>query len=168
MPDIHLQSHAGKYAVAALASAWIAIAISVVTQLEGVSTVPYRDSVGVLTICDGATAADGVDFSKTYTKADCQAMLSRDLPKYDIPLQRCLKPEVYNALPPHRHAALVSLSYNIGGGALCKSSVVRELNSNNVAVACDDFLRFNMAGGHVLQGLTNRRETERKLCLEEN
>lgn len=154
----HAQRNAGKYS-------WIAICIALVAMWEGYSGHVYRDSVGVKTICYGQTAADGADFSKTYTKAECEAMLGRDLPKYDAPLKKCLKPEVYNALPPHRHAALVSLAYNVGTGAVCHSNVVRDLNSGNVVRACNDFLAFNHAGGRVLQGLTNRRQAERKLCL---
>ena len=168
----HLKAHAAKYA-------WVAVAVSMIAPFEGFYGHKYRDSVGVLTICYGATAADGVDFSKTYTKGQCLDMLARDIPKYDAPLKRCIKPEVYNALPVHRHAALVSLAYNIGSGGVCKSSVVRDLNSGNLGHpgnpydargrllpgACNDFLKFDRAGGRVLQGLVNRRRAERVSCL---
>jgi len=93
----------------------VAIAITIVSAFEGFSGKKYYDSVHVATICYGATAADHVDLTRVYTKAQCQLMLGRDLPKYDAPLKKCLKPAVYNALPPHRHAALVSLAYNVGG-----------------------------------------------------
>ena len=154
----HLKAHAAKYA-------WVAVAVSMIAPFEGFYGHKYRDSVGVLTICYGATAADGVDFSKTYTKGQCLDMLARDIPKYDAPLKRCIKPEVYNALPVHRHAALVSLAYNIGSAGVCKSSVVRDLNAGRVQHACNDFLRFDRAGGRVLQGLVNRRRAERVSCL---
>lgn len=157
----HAQRHAGKYA-------WIAICISCCAAWEGYSGHVYRDSVGVQTICYGQTAADGADFTKVYTKAQCLDMLGRDLPKYDAPLQRCLKPEVYNALPAHRHAALVSLAYNVGDVAVCHSSVVRDLNAGNIRQACDNFLLYERAGGRVLLGLQRRREAERQLCLMEN
>ena len=154
----HLKAHAAKYA-------WVAVAVSMIAPFEGFYGHKYHDSVGVLTICYGATAADGVDFSKTYTKGQCLDMLARDIPKYDAPLKRCIKLEVYNALPVHRHAALVSLAYNIGSGGVCKSSVVRDLNAGRVQQACNDFLRFDRAGGRVLQGLVNRRRAERASCL---
>jgi lysozyme len=154
----HLKAHAAKYA-------WVAVAVSMIAPFEGFYGHKYHDSVGVLTICYGATAADGVDFSKTYTKGQCLDMLARDIPKYDAPLKRCIKPEVYNALPVHRHAALVSLAYNIGSGGVCKSSVVRDLNAGRVQQACNDFLKFDRAGGRVLQGLVNRRRAERVSCL---
>lgn len=146
---------------------WIAVAVTAVAAFEGFSSKKYYDSVGVATICYGATAADGVDLSKVYTKAECMDMLGKDLVKYDTDIKRCLHLDVYNALPPQRHAALVSFDYNVGGGAFCKSSVARDLNSGRVQQACDDLLAYNHAGGRVLPGLTNRREAERKMCLAE-
>jgi lysozyme len=147
-------------------AAWLVIAITVVSGFEGFYSKPYKDIVGVETVCYGATAADGVDFSKTYTKAECQQMLGKDLVKYDAQIQKCITPAAYAALPPHRHAALVSLDYNIGPGAFCKSSVVRDLNAGNIAAACKAFLLYDRAGGRVVQGLVNRRKAEEKLCEE--
>jgi GH24 family phage-related lysozyme (muramidase) len=161
----HVSNNRGKYAgmSAALATA----AVLFISPWEGYFSHPYRDSVGVETICYGQTAADHADFSKTYTKAQCLQMLKTDLPKYDAPLQRCIKPEVFNSLPIPRHVALISLSYNIGGAAVCKSRIVVDLNAGRVQAACNDFLAYNHAGGRVLKGLSNRRAAERKLCLEE-
>ena len=147
---------------------WVTICLTCVAGYEGYSGKMYHDSVGVETICYGQTAADGADFSKVYSKAECMDMLGKDLPKYDAPLQKCLQRTVYDTLPPHRHAALVSLSYNVGGAAVCRSSVVRDLNMGNWSKACDDFLLFNRAGGRVLSGLTARRQSERQLCLMDN
>lgn len=157
----HINRHGSKYA-------WIGVCCTLVAGFEGFASRPYRDSVGVRTVCFGQTAADGADFSRVYTKAQCLQLLGRDLPKYDAPLKRCIKPEVYNALPPYRHAALVSLAYNIGAGGVCKSSVVRELNAGRVAAACNDFLKYDRAGGRVLKGLVNRRRAERAACLRSN
>ena len=162
----HFQRHGDKYK----GGAWVAIAITVVSAFEGYSSKPYVDGVGrghPETWCFGETKADGPPppYSKVFTKEECQSELGRDLPKYDAPLQKCLKPAVYAALPPHRHAALVSLAYNVGDSAVCKSRVVRELNAGNVAAACNDFLAFDRANGRVLKGLANRRRAERVLCL---
>ena len=146
-------------------AAWVVIAVSVISVFEGFSSHVYRDAVGVPTICYGATAADHVDLTKTYTKAQCQAILATDIPKYDAQVKSCLLPAVYAALPPHRHAALVSFTYNVGGGAFCKSAVARDLNVGDVAGGCDALLLYNHAGGRVLAGLTTRRQEERTLCL---
>lgn len=157
----HLQAHGSKYA-------WIAVAITMIAPFEGYYGHAYRDVVGVKTICYGATAADGIDFNRTYTKQECLVILAKDLPKYDAPLKRCIKPEIYDALPAHRHAALVSLAYNIGSAGVCRSSVVRDLNAGRVVQACNDFLKFDRGGGRVIQGLVNRRRQERVACLRQD
>lgn len=161
----HIDRNAGRYG---LTGAVLAVAIPFVSQWEGFYPKKYYDSVGVATICYGATAADGVDLSKTYTKAECQEMLGRDLPKYDAQLAKCLTPAAYAAMPPHRHAAMISFTYNVGGGAFCHSAVARNLNAGNIQAACDALLAYNHGGGRVIQGLTNRRVSERKECLRED
>ena len=139
----------------------VAIALPLVANYEGFFGHKYKDSVGVDTICYGATAADHVDMSRTYTKAECQKMLANDLPKYEAQVERC----IHVPMPPHRNAAILSFTYNVGGGALCKSSVARYLNAGQVQRGCDALLLYNRGGGRVIAGLTNRRRSERVLCL---
>ena len=141
------------------------LAATFIGPWEGLYTHPYRDPVGVLTVCYGATAADNVDLSKSYTPAECKDMLAKDLPKYDNQLKSCLKPEVYDALPLHRHAAFISAVYNFGVGTWCHSAMVRDLNAGNTRQACDDLLLYDRAKGKELQGLENRRVAEREWCL---
>ncbi len=147
---------------------WLTVALTVVASLEGYYGHPYRDSVGVKTICYGATAADKVDFSRIYTKAECLDLLGKDLPKYDKQVQKCLTQKAFEAMPPSRHAAIVSFTYNVGGGALCKSSVARNLNAGRIRAACDSLLLYNRAGGRVLRGLTYRRQFEHRMCLKDD
>jgi lysozyme len=147
-------------------AAVLAIAIPLVGNYEGLFLHPYRDVVGVKTVCYGATAADHVDLSRSYTKAECDKMLGDDLPKYDAMIQKCLTKEAYNALPPHRHAALVSFVYNLGPGSVCSGGVGRDLNRGNVSAACHDMLAYDHAGGRRIKGLTIRRQSEYKLCME--
>ncbi|APF12027.1 hypothetical protein BKC11_04965 [Salmonella enterica subsp. enterica serovar Typhimurium] len=45
------------------------------------------------------------------------------------------------------------------------STLLRKLNAGDYAGAADEFLRWNKAGGKVLNGLTRRREAERALFL---
>ncbi|WP_049003403.1 lysozyme, partial [Citrobacter freundii] len=49
--------------------------------------------------------------------------------------------------------------------ALSTSTLLRKLNDGDVKGAADEFLRWNKAGGKVLNGLTRRREAERALFL---
>lgn len=149
---------------------WIAVAIPLVAAFEGLYTHPYRDAVGVLTVCYGATAADHVDLTRSYTPEECKQMLGNDLPKYDAQMRKCLNDKAYNDLQahPHRHAAMVSFVYNLGPGPICKGAVGHDLNAGNIKKACDDILAYNRAGGRVLRGLTTRRQQEHVLCLRDD
>lgn len=61
--------------------------------------------------------------------------------------------------------ALVSFAYNAGSRALSTSTLLKKLNAGDIKGAADEFLRWNKAGGKVLNGLTRRREAERALFL---
>lgn len=142
-------------------AAAIALAIPFVAAFEGYSGHAYRDSVGVLTICYGQTAADGANFNKVYTEAECRQMLGKDLVRYNAMVDACVKVP----LPAHRRAALISFVYNLGQGQLCGGPVARYLNAGNVVAGCNAMLAYNHAGGRVLAGLTRRRQLERAWCL---
>lgn len=62
--------------------------------------------------------------------------------------------------------ALVSFTFNVGSGALHKSTLIKRLNGGDIAGAANEFLRWRYAGGVQLKGLVRRREAERNLFLE--
>jgi lysozyme len=60
--------------------------------------------------------------------------------------------------------ALVCFAYNVGTGALVKSTLLKKAKANSADPSIlDEFLRWNKAGGKALQGLTNRRREEANL-----
>lgn len=138
----------------------MAIAVVFVAGFEGIRQNAYRDPIGVVTVCAGET--QGVKMGDRYTLEECRAMLARRLGEYYDGVRGC----VTAPMSDPQAAAFTSLAYNIGVGAFCKSSVVRNFNAGNVRDACNSMLKFNRAGGIVFPGLTRRREQERKLCLE--
>jgi lysozyme len=142
-------------------SAAIALALPLVAGFEGLRQKAYQDfsPARVWTVCYGET--DGVQRGDTYSKAECDEMLAGRLEDFERGVRAC----VTAPLTPAQMAASISLAYNIGTGAFCKSSVARNFNAGNVRAACDSFLKFNRAGGIVFPGLTRRREAERQLCL---
>lgn len=149
---------------AVLAAAVAAAAAAFVAPWEGLYTKPYRDMVGVLTVCYGET--EGVKASDRYTPAQCRKMLAEKLPRYYSEISACWGPEVEKRLTNNMRIAFTSGAYNFGSGAFCKSSMVRALKAGNRRKACDALLLYNRAGGRVVRGLVNRRKAERKLCLE--
>jgi len=136
-------------------------AVSVVGAFEGLRTTAYRDSVGVPTVCFGETR--GVKMGDRYTPEQCKTMLGDGLVEFEQGMRRCLKNP--DGLPDGPYVAFLSLSYNIGTGAFCGSSVVRDANANDLTDACNAITAWNKAGGRVLQGLVNRRNEERDICL---
>ena len=120
----------------------------------------YRDSVGVLTIGFGHTGPD-VTAGKIISRAEAEQLLKEDLKEAEAGVNRL----VTAALNDNQFSALVSFVFNLGAGALEKSTLLTLLNQSQYQEAADQFLRFDKAGGEQLAGLTRRREAERKLFL---
>ena len=137
----------------------IAIATAAVAMFEGLVLTTYPDVGNVPTYCYGETR--NAEWGRTYTKEQCDAQLSARLREFNAGVNSCVTVE----LPDTRRAAFVSLAYNIGTGAFCKSTVVRKINAGDVQGSCDAILMWNKVKGVVWRGLTKRREQERELCL---
>lgn len=121
----------------------------------------YKDPIGIVTACAGHTKT--AMLGKPYTKPECEALLASDLVEHAEGVLKCtpvLRGRTYQL------AAAVSLAYNIGVGAYCKSTAARQFNAGNFAEACAAFELWNKAGGQVLPGLVSRRQTERAICEE--
>lgn len=141
-------------------AAVLAALVALVGGYEGLRTVAYRDVVGIPTVCFGETRS--VNMGDSYTVDQCKVMLGNGLAEFAIGVDKCLTYPV----PDKSYTAFVSLAYNIGTGAFCKSTVVRKANAGDIAGACNAMTVWNRAGGRVIQGLVNRRADEKRLCLE--
>ena len=139
-----------------------AAAIALIGGFEGLRTIAYRDPVGIPTICFGETR--NVRIGDVKTIDDCKQMLGTRLLEFESGMRACLTNP--DTIPDGAYIASLSLSYNIGTGAFCKSSVRQYLNAGNIPKACDSFLNFVKAGGMVLPGLVRRRQEERIICLK--
>ena len=131
-------------------------------SFEGLRLTAYLDAVGVWTIGYGTTR--GVKKGMKITEAQAEKLMKRDL----VTFEAAVKKYVNVPLTSDQFSALVSFSYNVGVGAMSKSTLVRMLNQKNYKGAADQFLRWNKGGGRVLAGLTRRRKAERALFLGEN
>lgn len=138
------------------------LVVQTVGGFEGLKLYAYRDVIGVWTACYGETA--GIKPGMRFDKATCDNLLVDSLVKHEQGMRACLKAP--DALPIKVYVADLSLAYNIGTGAFCKSSIAAYQNAGNVKGSCDRFLLYNKAGGKVVTGLVKRRQAERKLCLE--
>jgi lysozyme len=127
----------------------------------------YRDIAGIATACDGITR--DVRMGQSFTEEQCTIMLERELVAHARGVMNCT-PGLQGAGRDHQRAAAVSLAYNIGVGAWCKSTAARLFNQGQYRAGCNAFLSWNKARVNgqlrVVQGLTNRRQRERAECLK--
>ncbi|MBB3142208.1 lysozyme [Halomonas organivorans] len=138
----------------------MALAAIIVPQFEGTELGSYRDAVGVWTVCTGHTATAGPGQHKT--PAECRELLESDLGVALDAVDRSVKVEI----APATRAALVSFTFNLGAGALRRSTLLEKLNAGDIVGACNELPRWIYAGGQRLRGLARRRAAERDLCLE--
>lgn len=140
-------------------------ALDLIKEFEGFRAEAYRDSVGVLTIGYGTTAAAGVGIEPKagmkITEAQATGYLDAAVAKFSHRVTAALT----RVPTDNQFGAMVSLAYNIGPGNFAKSSVCRKFNKGDIQGAADAFLLWNKAGGKVLNGLVRRRQAERLLFL---
>jgi len=149
-------------------AAVLAVATPFVAQWEGGrlrdgSAIGYADRLahGLPTACEGATGP-GIVVGRHYTREQCDALLRDGLTVRLNRIRSCLPAD----LSAKTMGAALSLSYNIGTQAFCRSTVSARFRAGNYRAACDGFLAWNRSAGVVRQGLVNRRNAERRLCLE--
>lgn len=139
------------------ASALVAIATH-----EGFKDEAYIPVPGdTATIGFGTT--DGVKMGDKITVERALVRLLQDASRFEQAVKRCAPVPMH----PHEFNAYVSLTYNIGEGAFCRSTLARKLNALDYEGACKEILRWNMFQGRVLPGLVKRREAEYKQCRGE-
>ncbi|EFD0449891.1 lysozyme [Escherichia coli] len=138
--------------------------IALIKEFEGCKLTAYQDSVGVWTIGYGWTQpVDGkpIRAGMTINQETAERLLKTGLVSYESDVSLLVKV----GMTQGQFDALVSFTYNLGSRSLSTSTLLRKLNAGDYAGAADEFLRWNKAGGKVLNGLTRRREAERALFL---
>jgi len=131
-----------------------------IASFEGLSLVPYKDSIGIPTIGYGNTYyPDGRKVKMSdpkITKAYAMELLKVTADKFAAKVSA--QTLVINQ---DRFNALVSFAYNVGLGNYSKSTLKKKVNANSLDPTIrTEFLKWNKAGGKVIPGLTNRRKKE--------
>lgn len=141
--------------------------IDLIKSFEGLYLKPYLDPIGIPTIGYGTIQyPDNKKVTmkdRAVTEDEATSYLEYEVSKKANEIDKMLKVKVNE----NERAALICFAYNVGTGALQKSTLLKLLNSNadRIAVA-DQFLKWNKAGGKELPGLTRRRQAERSLFLQ--
>ncbi len=138
--------------------------IELIKSFEGLSLKPYVCAGGINTIGYGNTYyTNGKKVSlqdKPITIQQAEELLKHSLSTYEKAVDSFCRDDISQG----QFDALVSFAYNLGTGALQKSTLIKKVNANpkDVTIA-DEFAKWNKANGRVLVGLTRRRQAEAKL-----
>lgn len=131
--------------------------LDLIKSFEGLRLSAYKCPADVWTIGYGATA--GVKPGQTITKERAEELLREDVKRFEGYVDRLVKVP----LTQGQFDALVSFAYNLGPGALEKSTLLDQLNRGDYDSAAAQFDRWTKAGGKELPGLVKRRAAERAL-----
>lgn len=86
------------------------------------------------------------------------------LQKDEAGIKRCITVPMYQS----EYDAYLSLAYNIGVPAFCKSTLVKKLNAGDYSGACREVLKWDKFRGAPLRGLTIRRKKEYEQCVSQH
>lgn len=135
-----------------------ALGRKLLTQREGKRLKAYRDSVGVLTIGVGHTAAAGRPVpvtGMTITDGECDEILSRDLVQYE----RAIGDALNITVAQHEFDALVSVCFNVGP-KFATSTCIKRLNAGNRKTAAEAIMMWDKP-----PEIIGRRRSEQKQFL---
>jgi lysozyme len=135
-----------------------------ITKHEGLKLKPYLCSAKIPTIGYGNTY---------YTDGKKVTLLDKDITKQEAfdmfkelanRFAKRVDTLVTSNINQNQFNALVSFAYNVGTGNFSSSTLLKKVNRNPDDLTIkDEFLRWNKAGGKVINGLTNRRNEEADL-----
>lgn len=131
--------------------------LALIQHFEGYSARAYRCPAGWLTIGYGHLLQPGEP--RVIDRPQAEMYLQQDVQI----AERAVTQLITASLDQHAYDALVSFTFNLGSGALERSTLRRLINGGEVDAAADQFARWVYADGRKLPGLIRRRSAERLL-----
>ena len=139
--------------------------IEMVKSFEGLALRPYVCAGGVNSEGYGATRSSTgrpIDQDmEPITEAEAETLLIRDLESSEGWVSRLIK----TALTENQYSALTSFTFNVGAGALQRSTLRMKLNREEYQGAADEFPKWKFSNKRILAGLVRRRAAEKALFL---
>jgi len=136
--------------------------LDLIKEFEGCRLTAYVCPAGVLTIGYGHTGTD-VYPGQNVSQAEADRLLVNDL----IRFENTVNSAVSVNLTQTQFDALVSFTFNVGGGAFRYSTLLALLNQGDYAGAAGQFKRWVNGANGPLAGLVRRRAAEEALFLSE-
>lgn len=147
-------------ALALSASALIGLAVS--EGYTDLAIIPTKGDVPTLGF-GTTTRPDGspVRIGDSTNPVEALQRKQRDLVRFEGALKRCITVPLYQA----EYDVYVDMAYNIGTGGFCGSTIVKRLNAQDYAGACDAILMWtrvakqdcSVPGNKICWGLWERR-----------
>ncbi len=132
--------------------------IDLIRTFEGCSYAPYRDGAGKLTIGIGHLIKDGENFS-TITQEEAEAILRTDMHKAASSVCNLISRQIND----NQYSALLSFTFNLGGGSLQRSRLRIFCNRKDDAAVIAEFIKWDKVAGRKSPGLRRRRIAEAML-----
>ena len=133
--------------------------LDLIKHFEGLVLTAYKCPAGVWTIGYGHTK--DVQPGDEWSESTADHMLEVEMEEYE----GYINDSVTAPINQDQFDALVSWVYNLGGGNLNASTMLKVLNAGQYEEVPAQMMRWNKAGGKVLEGLTRRRQAEANLFM---
>lgn len=133
--------------------------LDLIKRFEGFSRTVYFCPASYPTIGYGHVVKDDEDFSSGIDEAQAEELLRQDAQIAERAVLRLISVPLTDG----QFDALVSFTYNLGSGALQRSTLRRKINREEHGEVPDQFIRWVWASGRKLKGLVRRRNAEANL-----
>ncbi|MDB2414170.1 lysozyme [Rickettsiales bacterium] len=132
--------------------------LNLIKRFEGFEPEIYLDAAGLPTIGYGHLLLPGEAemFKNGISEAAGGALLIKDVLLAERAVCRLIKVPLTDG----QFDALVSFTFNLGSGALQRSTLRWKVNREEHEAALAEFMKWVWAGGKKLKGLKKRREAE--------
>lgn len=138
-------------------SASVLVSIAVHEGFKSEAYTPVKGDVATI----GFGTTDNVKLGDKITVERALIKLLNDTNKFEQAVKKCANVPMH----PYEYSAFVSLTYNIGENAFCKSTLVKKLKQYDYEGACKEILKWDKFKGNPLPGLTKRRQEEYRMCI---
>ena len=130
--------------------------IDFIKQKEGCSLKAYLDIGGKLTIGVGHLIVKGENIPNEVTSEQADDLLKKDLKIVEDAINKYVKVKI----DQEQFDALCSLIFNIGITAFIGSTLLKELNKDNILKAASEFMKWIYVNKKISPGLLARRKDE--------
>ena len=130
--------------------------IDLIKRFEGFSPTVYICPAGYPTIGYGHLMREAERYEQGITEAEAEDLLRWDVQSAENAVLRLIDVPLTDG----QFDALVSFTFNLGAGALQRSTLRRKVNCQPHREVPEQFMRWVWAGGRKLDGLIRRRARE--------